>query len=224
MALCAPRQCGCAIQSSTLSIEGSGTGDDPWIIEQALAGDELPVYSFADETDRDLSLPSPSEGQQAWIRSLDTLQFYDGTDWLVLEEPWQDYTPTLGGSGWSLGAGTADGRFKRIGKLVHFHVLFVFGAGMTASTSPTCTLPLTAATTGPGFDSQSGNRNAVQSSYSQAGVAYSGMVYFDNTTTLVLQQLAVMGNNVRGELVTSTEPFTWASGDVINLWGVYEIA
>ena len=137
MPLCSPRPCACALQSTSLFVSGSGNAGDPWVIEgaspmliteaerAALAGGDL----FA--------------GLQVWTTDEEMLWLYTGTRWKVLDQEWQTYTPAIGGTGWALGAGTAEGFFKREGDKVMLDITMVFGAGFTTSGSirPTVSLP-----------------------------------------------------------------------------------
>lgn len=130
------------------------------------------------------------------------------------------YTPTLGGTGWALGDGTAAGAYCRIGKVVVFRVRITFGSTSTfgASASPFVSLPLTAA-----------------SATVSSTLNYFNCIYFDAsvTTRYATQAYVTDANNVTlfhpgtsgvQTTTTATAPFTWASGDIITIHGVYEIA
>ena len=130
---------------------------------------------------------------------------------------WADYTPTLGG--FAIGNGTIDSRFFRTGKLVFVEDHITFGAGATFGSAPTLTLP--------------SNTRSGSASY----------LWFDGTAQLTLttgQYLVrwrsqgadatigmYVGTGGTYALMTnmsSTAPFTFASGSVLTRRGFYEEA
>jgi hypothetical protein len=129
---------------------------------------------------------------------------------------WTSYTPTLGGTGWALGDGTAGGFYCHIGKVVHFRARFTFGSTSTfGAVAPTVSLPVTA---------RSGNENAAQVFAAtfrdvSAVARYSGISLMTSTTAVTIYSDASPWAEV-----TSTVPFTWASTDQILIHGTYEAA
>lgn len=60
----------------------------------------------------------------------------------AITDPWTAYTPTLAGTGWSLGNGTLNGWYSRIGNTVKFRAELVVGSTTTGPTnSPIVGLP-----------------------------------------------------------------------------------
>lgn len=124
-----------------------------------------------------------------------------------LGDSWDAYTPTL--SSWTVGNGTLSGAYLAAGKLIHFRAKLVLGSTTTVSGNPGFSLPVNAVgarlfgfsagcydTSGPSAYALS----AFNSSVSIATVK-------DGTTSL-----------------SSTVPFTWATGDEIYVSGTYEAA
>jgi hypothetical protein len=133
---------------------------------------------------------------------------------------WTAYTPTLGGTGWAIGDGTASGAYCQIGKIVAFWAIIDFGSTSTfgASNAPEISLPVTA---------RSGNSNTVLGrslnvSFRDGSLSdeYRGHCV-STTTNAIVRYLSTNGN---AELITATAPFTWDASDFIFLSGTYEAA
>lgn len=132
----------------------------------------------------------------------------------ALSGAWNSYTPTL--SGFTPGNGTASGAYIRVGALVIFRASFVFGStSAAAADSPRLTLPVTATAAGVFM----GRGACVDSSAGSTHYAVEAMNV--STTTVALYRLGSEG--VYTAMSTST-PFTWATGDSLKTWGIYEAA
>lgn len=133
---------------------------------------------------------------------------------------WTSYTPTLGGAGWSVGAGSINGYYSKLGKNINFQIRVVFGAGATFGAGrPTLSLPVTARTT-------SGNIDFVTDiAYedASAGARYSGTA---ESSTSALDLFAWNSSTTYLSItgLSSTIPMTWAANDVIYVSGTYEAA
>lgn len=129
---------------------------------------------------------------------------------------WTAYTPTLSGTGWAIGNGTATGVFCQLGKTVIGHMTITFGSTSTyGSTDATFSLPVTARSS---VRSVTGNARLVDAS---AGASYIASPYLTGTTTVAL---FYPGANGAYSGIRATSPFAWASSDVINIDFVYEAA
>lgn len=121
---------------------------------------------------------------------------------------WSTYTPTL--TAGTLGNGTIAGRYKQIGKVVHFTAKFVLGSTSAVSTGLAVSLPVTSTASTPasliqGFAYDvSGNQG-----YWLAG---------EHSTTTITPYINAAGT------LQATSPFTWATGDSITVTGAYEAA
>lgn len=126
------------------------------------------------------------------------------------------YTPVLGG-GWVLGNGTVTGKYQRIGKIVSFYVVIVFGStstfGAGGSQNLTVTLPLTISS---GFNQPELVFNAGATDTS-LGSVYRLNAFIASTTTVILSSAVspIIG-------ITNTSPFSWANTDRIAISGIYE--
>ena len=131
---------------------------------------------------------------------------------------WETWTPTL--SGWTQGNGTYYAKYARVNKIVHFELQFVVGStSNTAALGPIFNLPITPI---------SGSRWA----YGFSGFALDVSV----GTQVPLRAWSVGTNNFYPVLsnttttygdayyISGTTPFTWATGDLLLMYGTYEAA
>jgi hypothetical protein len=127
------------------------------------------------------------------------------------------YTPTLG-AGFALGNGTIAGVYQQIGKLVHFRALFTLGTTSTVgAANNTISLPVTSLTAP--FNSGL----AVQGIYfdTSAALAYTFPITLGSTTVVNVTIPASTSALAAFGFITSTTPFTWATGDIIQVAGSY---
>lgn len=132
---------------------------------------------------------------------------------------WTAYTPTLSGTGWAIGNGTANGFYCQIGKMVFFRVGITFGSTSTfgASASPLVSLPITEDSASP--------RSFTM--WAQGADTSAGQLYLFNAFrggTAANVEVQTIGTNGLGAAVTATVPFTWASTDLLRLSGTYQAA
>ena len=147
-----------------------------------------------------------------------TLQDIKATS--IKKEAWTSYTPTVGGTGWSLGNGSVTGKYVRIGNTVHFAVQMVWGTTTTGGSpaSPTFTLPLhanSASSAGLLFNAALWDQN---------GALYFGYGHIDSGTwdKFTLYSTAAGSTYTSISTVTNTIPTTWASTDIFTIHGTYE--
>ncbi len=132
---------------------------------------------------------------------------------------WQTWSPSYVNI--TVGSGTVTARYTQIGKTVHAYFKFVLGAGSAIGTTPTISVPVTAA-------SQYGaNVNQVGFGYAEdvGNAGYDIIFSLASTTVATLYTAGSAGavtNNTTG--VTATAPFTWGSGDYFNCTFTYEAA
>ena len=136
-------------------------------------------------------------------------------------DAWTVYTPTVtaDGGGFSLGNGTLSGRYKQLGKTVHFYAKFTFGS----TTSPGAghwnfSLPVTAYNSNFTFSAAIlDNGNAWYGGIGNGnytGLTSSFAVIIPGTSASVTTW-ATVGNG---------GPFIWTTGDNITISGSYEAA
>lgn len=136
----------------------------------------------------------------------------------LTETSWTTYTPTLSGTGWSLGNGTITGRYVRVGDIVCAELMFTFGSTSVAGSAvPTASLPVNANTTispNPAqvtINDTSGPTTFIgQGSIGSTGVTANVGVSSGSYTSLTGLAAGV--------------PMTWATGDEIRWTLTYEAA
>ena len=127
---------------------------------------------------------------------------------------WTAYTPTL--SNWTLGNGTVSGSYCQIGKVVHFRLTMIVGSTTAIGSSPTFTVPVNMASTSAwnvrGYirDISLGAAGCYELASRPASTTAIGGFY--------------TGTNGQQLSFNSTTPFTWDSGDAVQLAGTYEAA
>jgi len=132
---------------------------------------------------------------------------------------WTAYTPTITADtgGFSLGNGTVSGRYKQLGKTVHFYAKFVFGS----TTSPggghwTFSLPVQA---------QSSNFTFSAAILDDGNAWYGGIGNGNYTGSTTSFAVIIPGTNASvttWAVVGNGGPFIWTSGDNITISGSYE--
>jgi len=145
----------------------------------------------------------------------DRVLYYDGTNWIILMEPIQSYTPTL--TNLTLGNGTLTGTYHRSDGWCDFAVSVTFGSTTTMGTDPTIGLPVAA-------NLIRENELSVAMIDVSPVVRYTGhnIAVAGGGTSVVAQALAV-GANVFATSITATVPMTWTTGDVLYVAGRYRM-
>ena len=136
---------------------------------------------------------------------------------LALSPTWQDYTPawTTSGTAPAIGNGSLAGRYRIVGKTVHFSIAAVFGSTSTYGTGGwTFSLP-------PGCVAKTtGVRQLLHLWALDTGTAHRhGVAYCDpgaSTTSALVHHGASTG-------WSATNPHTWATGDSLGISGNLEI-
>lgn len=130
-------------------------------------------------------------------------------------QAWPAYTPTT--TGITLGNGTVTGRANMVGtKTVDFQAVFTFGSTSALTGTPSFTLPATA---------QSLNWVTTNcSAFDTSASAWYPVVGIPTTTTVLTCRTwpTTAGNNFA--VMSSTVPFTWATGDILSVTGRFEVA
>lgn len=128
-------------------------------------------------------------------------------------DAWQPYTPawTASGVAPAIGNGSITGAYMKVGRLVVYRIAMTTGSTSTYGTGQyRWSLPVAAAVTGYIF----GNGTIVDIS---AGARFNRVALALTTTTIDLMTEAAVE-------VGQTVPMTWATGDIVNIQGVYESA
>lgn len=198
MPLCTSRSCGCSLTSATLAISGDGTAATPWSIDIPGNSAQLPYFTFANATARDLALPAPAEGQECWLQAENQRTRYFG-GWRVVYQPLTDYTPTF--SGVTLGAGTPWGEYSRSDDMVYYWGYLAWGAGTDFFDFVHASIPV------PADAKLVARRGGGTVGFYDAATnrTYAGMIDVQTDARIYT------GNGVPYN-PTNTSPFTWSNG------------
>lgn len=142
------------------------------------------------------------------------------TSKLANSSVWADWTPDISAFG-TLGNGSVDGRYIRIGNMVHGWAIFTLGSTSAVSPGFSFTFPVAPHADVYGNSLSIGNAFAQDAS---AGDKY-GMVSASSATRMrpVFENISA-GTYGVWDPMDSGVPFTWANGDSISIMFTYEAA
>lgn len=127
------------------------------------------------------------------------------------------WTPTF--TNFTLGNGTLVARYGTSGKFVTFTLGIQLGSTSSVTGGITFSPPKTPSNTSLNID------QFVFTAFLDAGVdIYYGATELLNGSTAVVYSILTSGTYASRQGTSATAPFTWASGDVIQITGVYEEA
>jgi hypothetical protein len=128
------------------------------------------------------------------------------------ETAWVSWTPSF--TNWALGNGTIDAKYKQVGKVVFFRIVFGVGSTTTKSGNIQFSLPVTDAAA---FD----DKYTVSCYLLDQGTEEYNFIS-SNASGKVIGVYQLSGGANRA--ITATAPFTFATGDQIRFTGFYEAA
>jgi hypothetical protein len=154
--------------------------------------------------------PTGVEGRLIYETDTDRLLAYDGTNWYILAEPTQTYTPTFT----NCSGGTATGFYKRRDGWIDVVAIYTFaGAGVAGTV--TVSLPETM---------EDALRFAGGCQLFDANVGtYPGGISSSTTTALNVWAFSASGTYLAYAALSSTVPFTWATTDAIYVSVRYQM-
>lgn len=132
---------------------------------------------------------------------------------------WTAWTPTFT----NLSGGTLNhARYTQVGKTVHFSLKYTL-SGANVSGALYITPPVTAHSTMVGADIRTANINGLFLSSGNVNINAAG--WFDTASNMIIRPIGINGSFTSIVTnVSSTNPFTWKSGDTISIAGTYEAA
>ena len=142
------------------------------------------------------------------------LQSGTGTGW-----SWSTWSPTW--TNLTVGNGTLVAKYIQIGKTVFVRLGLVFGNTSAISGGVTFTLPVTAAALASASNMEIVGSALVTDNSSNL---INGYVALTSTTKGILRVETASGSYVNLSDISSTVPFTWATGYIVGLSFVYEAA
>jgi hypothetical protein len=174
------------------------------------------IVAYADLSARTAANPSPSEGDVSWQEDTNRFNIYNGSAWVYAGGgDATSFTPSW--SGFTLGDGTDEWYYARVGDFIH-----VYGNTQLGSTS---------AVTGELQIDLPVEREALASTYEILGTAilfelgvafWGGMAFSTNATTVRFSPLLANVTYVKQGTTSSTVPFTWGTGDAIGASFTYK--
>jgi len=134
--------------------------------------------------------------------------------------PWPSWTPTW--TNLTVGNGTVVAKYTQIGSTVFCRLSIVFGSTTSVSGSVSFSLPVNrAANAGTAGGTPQGLARLIDASPS---ATYEGSITNLSTSTSVIIVWDASSTYVKFALLSSTVPFTWATGDEIDAQFSYEAA
>jgi hypothetical protein len=129
---------------------------------------------------------------------------------------WTSWTPTW--TNLTVGNGVGDYKYLIVGKTVHFRLKFTLGTTSAVATGPRFSLPVNS--TGMGDN----DAYAIGTSLDAGIAAYYAFGRFGTSSTCDVMCGTASGSYIGHANIATTVPFTWATGDIIQLTGSYEAA
>ena len=148
----------------------------------------------------------------------DRVLYYDGTGWVILSEPAQSWTPTFA-AGMTVGNGSwSYNRYHRSDGWVDFRGRFVWGSTTSITADVRLNLPIASLDIfGPGQFDFGFYRPGT-------GAQLPGIVGTDGTTgSVFLRGIDASGTYATSVIMSNTVPFSWASGDLFDISGRYQM-
>lgn len=132
---------------------------------------------------------------------------------------WIDYSPSW--TNLSVGNGTVTARYTQIGKTIHFHVELVWGGTTSITGTPRATLPVVTSANYKQFTSIIGHAGYFDTS---SGAVTVGLLWWYDNDEMWFDVQNAASTYTGGTNVSSTVPWTWATGDRMAVSGSYEAA
>lgn len=156
------------------------------------------------------------EGLEWYDTDLDEVYIYTGAGWKLWHKQWTAYTPTTANV---TGPPTITARYAVASGIVRLKIHVLLN-GANFGTNPTFSLPVTAAAV-LGFE-QVGLGAARDITPSNIWLLACSL---QSTTTVGVAAMATPGSVVNvSSNVSAVSPFTWATGDMLNIDITYEAA
>jgi hypothetical protein len=174
------------------------------------------------DTTLGITYPPSTDHSRLWEHFQELAEDVDtliAADRAARDAAWTSYTPTITGSTsgtWTQGNGTVTAAYHRDGRKVTVQGTIVFGSTSSFASivgSLRVSLPSGVAAVGtsrPLF----GAGDIIDTS---ASARWTYVLRIDTTTTFTLMRYD-------GAFAAPTSPMTWATGDTLDFWGVYESA
>ncbi len=179
-------------------------------LTSADSGDTLPIVDVSASTTKKVTVQGLVPGMSIYPSNLDAGE--SSSTWT-----WQSWTPTLT----NLSGGTLTfAKYIQVGKTVHFRFRYVLG-GAGVGTTPTITLPVAASSD---YDTSGSDTSTMQVTGQLNDVTGGRWIPVLGFTSSTVVAVFYINSSPTWATVSATTPFTWASGDIIEIYGTYEAA
>jgi len=192
------------------------------LIQEYLQDQVVPVFN--NTTERDNAITTPSPGMVCAIKDVARLQMHNGVFWypVAQADPWYSYTPSVTGSirDLSIGNGSLEGRYVRLGSTVHFFSQVILGS---TTTSALGNLSMSRPPVAP----RSGSAQVVHVLIedNSASRYWAGMAMpVGSGNTVPLYVVTGDGYMRRATDVLPDGNVLGGTGDILRMWGTYEVA
>jgi hypothetical protein len=155
------------------------------------------------------------EGLFIYETDTDKVFVYSGSSWVTVASRWTSWTPTL--TNLTLGNGTMVAEFTEVGDTVHYHFRCTLGSTSAMGTNPQFSVPVTI---GSGYGVVTSIMGVAN--LDEAGV--SGRLAIPLYVSTSAIRISYPDANNVFQSITSSAPFTWGAGDVIDASGFYKAA
>jgi hypothetical protein len=159
------------------------------------------------------SNPPLKDGLLWYSTNTDTLWVYEGSTWKILSSSWRSYTPSTT----NVTGGAITAEYAVVNGVVFVRLRHAL-SGANFSGQPIYSLPVTASFPGTRF------LKAGATADDASGSEYPLVLRLQNSTTVAPYVQAVVSSQVQFANISSTVPFTWANGDVLELEFEYRAA
>jgi len=171
-----------------------------------LMNQSIPTFvSYAGMTS---AITSPVHGQFAYTTDTDTTWLYDGSSWVKNNQAWTDFTPSFNG-GFNVGDGSVIARYCIINQTLFGYVEATMGSGSGYGSGLSFDAPVVSSV-------QNDDSEVGKGTFKDGALRYlAGAIYFsDGIITRAYSSSLYL---------TSSAPFTPASGDVFSVQFQYEV-
>jgi hypothetical protein len=176
---------------------------------------------------------SPNEGMLIYETDTDLFKVYSGTAWVDMGEfvsgAWISFTPTIrsfgAGTDWVLGNATFYGYYQKLGNVIAGHAGITWGSTTTFGTKSVSIDPPLLPENRGGTGSQIIG-NSICYDISLANSYMGALIQSDGVPGRMRPSAIdiVTGTYGANTEITSTVPFTWATGDELLITFAYEAA
>jgi hypothetical protein len=175
------------------------------------------VQTFAGTATRSSAIGTATEGMVTYLEDSNDFEASDGTNYVPLVSigAWKTWAPVLSG-GFANGNGVWDAKYTQIGKTVHFKAYFVAGTTSTYGAAMRLSYPVPPALSETALN--------VVGYFGESTSRHPFATTVNTSTYMAFGVMNAAGTYVVLNNMTATIPFTWSSGDTIQVSGTYEAA